>query len=258
VCLGGFADSSTNAVTMVACDEATAGIFRLQPNGALQLDAPAVAAVKAAAAKAAAIAAAEAARAKSDVPVADINSAEHADSVGAATDVEVGPDGQGKEAAAAVALAAAAAAETAALDAEATAEHTAAAAGNSPKLCLTVDAESVTDVAQLSGAVVTLAVCAGTDNSNSSSSSTSSNRGHQVWELDDKAAGTVVNAASGFCMTGGWPFLSSAAFVRPDGQLAVVVLNEAQEAVEFDIALEHAGTELAATIPAHSIQTYII
>jgi Glycosyl hydrolase family 30 beta sandwich domain len=243
---------------MVACDEATAGIFRLQPNGALQLDAPAVAAVKAAAAKAAAIAAAEAARAKSDVPVADINSAEHADSVGAATDVEVGPDGQGKEAAAA-ALAAAAAAETAALDAEATAEHTAAAADSGPKLCLTVDAESVTDVAQLSGAVVTLAVCAGSGIDNStSSSSTSSTRGHQVWELDDKAAGTVVNAASGFCMTGGWPFLSSAAFVRPDGQLAVVVLNEAQEAVEFDITLEHAGTELAANIPAHSIQTYII
>jgi hypothetical protein len=247
---------------MVACDEATAGIFRVQPNGALQLDAPAVAAVKAAAAKAAAIAAAEAARAQSDVPVADINSAEHADAVGAATaaadtdDVEVGPDGQGKEAAAAAAaLAAAAAAEAAALDAEATAEHTAATADSGPKLCLTVDATSVTNVAQLSGALVTLAVCA---DSNSNSNSSDSKREQQVWELDDKAAGTVTNAASGFCMTGGWPFLSSAAFVRPDGQLAVVVLNEAQEAVEFDIALEHAGTELAASIPAHSIQTYII
>jgi glucosylceramidase len=49
--------------------------------------------------------------------------------------------------------------------------------------------------------------------------------------------------------------LQSVAFVNPDGSLVTVVLNESDSAVGF--ALSAAGENLACTIPAHAIQTYL-
>jgi glucosylceramidase len=65
--------------------------------------------------------------------------------------------------------------------------------------------------------------------------------------------------AYGTCGSGG---LQSVAFVRPDGLLSVVLMNCGEDTIE-DIAINLAGTAggdmtVATSIPAHSIQTYLI
>jgi glucosylceramidase len=62
-----------------------------------------------------------------------------------------------------------------------------------------------------------------------------------------------------YCLTAGWSPLNALAFARPDGKVAVIVMNEADVAVSFKLR-DVTGTPpvaLAASIPAHSIQTYI-
>jgi glucosylceramidase len=54
---------------------------------------------------------------------------------------------------------------------------------------------------------------------------------------------------------GGPVALKSVAFANPDGSLALVVLNQTDQAVGFTLAAE--GATFACTIPDHAIQTYV-
>lgn len=79
----------------------------------------------------------------------------------------------------------------------------------------------------------------------------------QVWNID-VSNGVVKLGASGSCLTAGWPFFSSVAFETPVGQVVVVVLNQGQENVQFDLVLDGEGRKIQGLSPLHSIQTYIL
>ena len=50
--------------------------------------------------------------------------------------------------------------------------------------------------------------------------------------------------ADGRCVTAGWPFFQGAAFERPDGAVAVVVVNEAGSAAQFELEVDGGVREL--------------
>jgi len=80
---------------------------------------------------------------------------------------------------------------------------------------------------------------------------------HQRWTVQDaENGGTLSSKLNGKCITSGWAFFQGAAFVNPDGTKVVVVLNEAGEDVPFTVA--DGPSRLGTTIPARSIQTYVI
>ena len=74
----------------------------------------------------------------------------------------------------------------------------------------------------------------------------------------DAVSGEITNM-DGKCLTAGWPFVQATAFETPDGEVVVVLLNEAAEdiAVELDV-LDDANKEIVAIAPAHSVQTHIL
>lgn len=120
------------------------------------------------------------------------------------------------------------------------------------ELCLDVLAGSIED-----GAVLTLALC---DEGGSADS--------QKWEFTavkgGAGEGSVVSALTGQCMTAGWPFLTGAAFEMADDSkdkygkdFAVVLLNEAEETVEFDLSFPSEGFTARASIGPRSIQTIL-
>ncbi|KAG5187979.1 Glucosylceramidase, family GH30 [Tribonema minus] len=171
VCLGSAPDVWTRVVTIVACDEPTAGVFSRADSGALRLD---------------------------------------ADAVNAAL------------------------ADAALLPLE----------NSSAEQCLALLEPGARSGR---GAGVTLGGCG---------------RGAQRFDVGsaDAKGGAPFTAADarGQCLTAGWPWFTASAFETPRGDTVVVVLNEAEEPVEFDIVFQPQGRALAAAIPAHSIQTYVL
>lgn len=73
-----------------------------------------------------------------------------------------------------------------------------------------------------------------------------------------------MSVSSGRCVTAGWPFFTGAAFEmskesksRYGKEYAVVLLNEAEEAVEYDLAFPSEGFTVKAMIGPRSIQTVL-
>ena len=54
----------------------------------------------------------------------------------------------------------------------------------------------------------------------------------------------------------GWPFFQGAAFERPDGAVAVVVVNEAGSAAQFELEVD--GDLVLRSIGPHSINTFVV
>lgn len=127
-----------------------------------------------------------------------------------------------------------------------------------PRLCLDVIGGSVED-----GAVLTLAPCANDDEEKEGSGGD-----HQMWDFYEveggAGEGSLVSRLTGQCVTAGWPFFTGAAFEmnkesrnRYSRDYAVVLLNEAEEPVEFDMSFPAEGFVVKAVIGPRSIQTII-
>ena len=76
---------------------------------------------------------------------------------------------------------------------------------------------------------------------------------------------SLVSSATGLCVTAGWPFFTGTAFEmneeskqRHGGDFAVVLLNEAEETVDFDLSFPSEGFSVRATIGPRSIQTIVV
>lgn len=76
--------------------------------------------------------------------------------------------------------------------------------------------------------------------------------------------GSLLSVTTGHCVTAGWPFFTGAAFEMSDESrarygkdYAVVVLNEAEEAVEFDLAFPSEEFTVRAVIGPRAIQTIL-
>ncbi|CAM9961359.1 unnamed protein product, partial [Phaeothamnion confervicola] len=105
-------------------------------------------------------------------------------------------------------------------------------------LCL-----SITGGSELDGPTLTLDRCAG--------------KAWQTWDVTE-GGGEIRSRVNGNCVTAGWPYLTATAARTPEGRVAVVALNEAGEATDFSVLLPREGKKLAASIPAHTMQTYMI
>lgn len=75
---------------------------------------------------------------------------------------------------------------------------------------------------------------------------------------------SLVSSATGQCVTAGLPFFTGAAFEmnqaskeRYSKDYAVVVLNEAEESVEFDLSFPSEGFAVKTAIGPRSIQTIL-
>lgn len=120
-----------------------------------------------------------------------------------------------------------------------------------PSLCLGVLNGSVED-----GAVLTLSPCVTPGEAGS---------GAQQWNfLEDDGPGPVVMPATEQCMTAGWPFFTGVAVrmspessLRYKGDYAVVLLNEAEEPVEFDLSFPEEMFRVRTIIAPRSIQTIL-
>lgn len=119
-------------------------------------------------------------------------------------------------------------------------------------LCLGVLGGSVDD-----GALLTLAPCVN-----------EKGEGSQSWEFStgggDAGDGSLVSLSTGQCVTAGWPFFTGAAFEmseesrdRYGKDFAVVLLNEAEEPVEFDLSFPSEGFTVRVAIGGRSIQTIL-
>ena len=74
----------------------------------------------------------------------------------------------------------------------------------------------------------------------------------------DTSTGEVVDVG-GKCLTAGWPFVQATAFESPDGEVVVVLLNEADESIAVEIYVgDYVKDSLVAVAPGHSVQTYIL
>ena len=76
--------------------------------------------------------------------------------------------------------------------------------------------------------------------------------------------GNLSSAPSGRCVTAGWPFFTGAAFemskeskARHGKDYAVVLLNEAEEPVEYDLSFPSEGFTVKAMVGPRSIQTVL-
>ena len=68
-------------------------------------------------------------------------------------------------------------------------------------------------------------------------------------------SGAIV-AEDGRCVTAGWPFFQGVAFERPGGDVAVVVVNEASAAAQFELAVD--GDLALRAIGPHTINTFVV
>lgn len=131
------------------------------------------------------------------------------------------------------------------------------AAAAAPALCLGVFGGSLDD-----GALLTLAPCV---NETETGQGTS-----QSWEFSEGRGDTgeggtsLVSLSTGQCVTAGWPFFTGAAFEmskesreRYGKDFAVVVLNEAEEPVDFDLSFPSEGFTVRVAIGGRSIQTIL-
>lgn len=133
-------------------------------------------------------------------------------------------------------------------------------ADTDPAICLTALDDSVEN-----GAVITLRPCVGDDGDNAGGDGS----GAQAFVFEEwgeeSGAGAVTAAKTGQCLTAGWPFFTGVAF-KMNGELrerygndyAVVLLNEAEEAVEFDLSFPDEGFSLSASITPRSMQTILV
>lgn len=86
-----------------------------------------------------------------------------------------------------------------------------------------------------------------------------------AFQVDGGAGeGSLLSVSTGRCVTAGWPFLTGAAFEmseesrdRYGKDYAVVLLNEAEEAVEFDLSFPSEEFTVRAVIEPRSIQTIL-
>jgi len=74
---------------------------------------------------------------------------------------------------------------------------------------------------------------------------------NQRWAIGNDAV-----SQGSMCVTAGWPFLQAVAVDTPSGDVALVVLNEANAEVDIGIG-DSRGYSFEAFIPARSIQTYM-
>ena len=68
--------------------------------------------------------------------------------------------------------------------------------------------------------------------------------------------GDALVADDGRCVTAGWAFFQAVAFERPDGNVAVVVVNEAAAPAAFELVVD--GDLVLASIGPHTVQTYVV
>eukprot|EP00903_Cladosiphon_okamuranus_P018045 g16606.t1 len=126
-------------------------------------------------------------------------------------------------------------------------------------LCLDVLYKSTED-----GAVVTLTPCALGDDAAAEEGVFD----EQKWEFSKveggAGEGSLRSVPSGRCLTAGWPFFTGAAFEMSDDSkarhgkdYAVVLLNEAEEPVEYDLAFPSERFTVRAMIGPRSIQTVL-
>ncbi|KAH8048216.1 glucosylceramidase [Aureococcus anophagefferens] len=66
-------------------------------------------------------------------------------------------------------------------------------------------------------------------------------------------SGALVSDADGRCVTAGWPFVQAVAFARPTGDVAVVALNEASHAADFDLDIDGGVRVLGPHDPDHVV-----
>lgn len=123
-------------------------------------------------------------------------------------------------------------------------------------VCLSVLHGSLED-----GAVLTLRPCVSAGAAGSSA---------QKFAFSDTDAGSgsrsgmLMIERTGQCVTAGWPFFTGVAFEmsdegkdRYDSDYAVVLLNEAEEVVNFDLSFPAEGFTVRAEIGPRSIQTIL-
>lgn len=119
-------------------------------------------------------------------------------------------------------------------------------------LCLDVLGGSVDD-----GALLTLAPCVN-----------ETGEGSQRWDFSEGVGDawerSFVSLSTGQCVTAGWPFFTGAAFEmseesrdRYGKDFAVVLLNEAEEPVEFDLSFPSEGFTVRVAIGGRSIETIL-
>ncbi|CAM9843061.1 unnamed protein product [Ascophyllum nodosum] len=122
------------------------------------------------------------------------------------------------------------------------------------------------------GAVLTLAECGGGDNQewvfkpvvveDNGEGDDKVNRNGE--DESEERGRSLVSGATGLCVTAGLPFFTGTAFEmneeskqRHGGDFAVVLLNEAEETVDFDLSFPSEGFSVRATIGPRSIQTIL-
>lgn len=72
-----------------------------------------------------------------------------------------------------------------------------------------------------------------------------------------EATGEIMATANGLCLTAGWPFLNSVAFITPDKKYTVaIVMNEAPVSTSIAVHDARRGASLAVPVPRRSILTF--
>ena len=88
-----------------------------------------------------------------------------------------------------------------------------------------------------------------------------------LWSIDLMETGEIISPyfnkdnerKNDVCLTTGWPFLQVGAYdtsTSPDGEKAVIILNEAGETANYELK-DGDVSIVSASIPAHSIQTVL-
>jgi hypothetical protein len=75
-------------------------------------------------------------------------------------------------------------------------------------------------------------------------------------QMSDVISATAGKNEGNLCLTAGWPFLTATAFSTPDGNTAVIVMNESPQTSFFSLIDQQSGT-LVSGINGRSIQTII-
>lgn len=132
-----------------------------------------------------------------------------------------------------------------------------------PSTCLAVLGASLDD-----GAVLTLKPCV-TVATAAAAEDGGSNASAYAFEFEKWGVGvgpgSVMVRKTGQCVTAGWPFFTGVAFKMNDdlrdryhSHYAVVVLNEAEEPVQFDLSFPDEEFAVSSLISPRSIQTIVV
>ncbi len=77
-----------------------------------------------------------------------------------------------------------------------------------------------------------------------------------IWKIDQDTGEISSNLfGDDVCATTGWPFLQVGAFIGPNKEKTVVILNEASEPANYVLRNGHGEVFMTNSIQSHSIQT---